>query len=178
MRGNFWAGEASVVAYRVLDMGAPGFLAPHVMTSSSLSSPRSAKRGFTLLEIMVVLAILGLLVAVLVRNVTGDLDRGQRQAASLFVKTTLSLPLTNYRIDMGSYPTTAQGLEALISSPQGGGRWQGPYLESPNGSVPLDPWQQPYEYRYPGTQNKSGYDLFSKGPDMAAGTEDDVGNWQ
>ena len=148
------------------------------MTFSSQSPSRSGHRGFTLLEIMVVLAILGLLVAVLVRNVTGDLDRGQQQAAGLFVKTTLSLPLTNYRIDMGSYPTTAQGLEALMTSPQGGGRWKGPYLETPGGQLPMDPWQQPYEYRYPGTQNKRGYDLFSKGPDMTAGTEDDVGNWQ
>jgi len=144
------------------------------MTFAPSSSLRNPRRGFTLIEIMVVLAILGLLVAVLVRNVGGDLDRGQRQAADLFVKSTLSLPLTNYRIDMGSYPTTAQGLEALVTRPQGGERWKGPYLE---GGVPLDPWQQPYEYRYPGAQNKSGYDLFSKGPDLTAGTEDDVGNW-
>jgi general secretion pathway protein G len=136
-------------------------------------------QGFTLLEIMVVLAILGLLVAVLVKNVGGDLDRGQRQGASLFVKSTLSLPLTTFRIDMGAYPTTAQGLEALIAQPQSGGaRWQGPYLDIPSGKVPLDPWQQPYEYRYPGVKNKSSYDLFSKGPDQSAGTEDDIGNWQ
>ncbi len=160
--------------YPALDKAGQRFLALSVMTSFSSSSNRDARRGFTLIEIMVVLAILGLLVAVLVRNVGGDLDRGQRQTAELFVKTTLSLPLTNYRIDNGSYPTTAQGLDALVSQPQGAQRWKGPYLE---GSVPLDPWQQPYEYRYPGTQNKSSYDLFSKGPDMAAGTEDDVGNW-
>jgi general secretion pathway protein G len=148
------------------------------MTFTASSASRAARRGFTLLEIMVVLAILGLLVAVLVRNVTGDLDRGQRQTAELFVKTTLSLPLTNYRIDMGSYPTTGQGLEALITRPQGGERWKGPYLETSSGKLPVDPWQQPYEYRYPGTHNKTGYDLFSKGPDMTAGTDDDVGNWQ
>ena len=144
------------------------------MTLVPSSSHRELRRGFTLIEIMVVLAILGLLVAVLVRNVGGDLDRGQRQAAELFVKTTLSLPLTNYRIDMGTYPTTAVGLDGLVTQPQGGGNWKGPYLEGP---VPLDPWQQPYEYRYPGTHNKSSYDLFSKGPDLTAGTEDDVGNW-
>ncbi|GAB5559426.1 MAG: GspG family T2SS major pseudopilin variant ExeG [Synoicihabitans sp.] len=144
----------------------------------SQNASRASRRGFTLLEIMVVLAILGLLVAVLVRNVGGDLDRGQEQTAGLYVKTTLTLPLTNYRIDMGSYPTTAQGLEALITAPQGGGRWKGPYIDSPNGKVPMDPWQQPYEYRYPGTHNKNGYDLFSKGRDMTAGTDDDIGNWQ
>ncbi len=143
----------------------------------SHSSSRASRRGFTLLEIMVVLAILGLLVTVLVKNVGGDLDRGQEQTAGLFVKTTLTLPLTNYRIDMGSYPTTAQGLEALITAPSGGSRWKGPYLENASGKIPVDPWQQPYEYRYPGTQNKKGFDLFSKGRDMTAGTDDDIGNW-
>ncbi len=84
------------------------------------------RRGFTLLEIMVVLAILGLLVAVLVKNVGGDLSRGQESAASLFVKTTLTGPLTSFRIDTGNYPTTAQGLEALITKPQSANGWRGP----------------------------------------------------
>lgn len=135
-------------------------------------------RGFTMLEIMVVLAILGLLASVLIRSVNGNLVRGQIQTAELFVKTTLSTPLTTYRIDMGSYPTTAQGLDALLTSPQtAGGHWKGPYFESSNGKIPLDPWQQPYEYRFPGQHMKNGYDLFSKGPDQTAGTDDDVGNW-
>lgn len=128
---------------------------------------------------MVVLAILGLLVAVLVRNVGGDLERGSQQAAGLFVKSTMALPLTTYKIDMGSYPTTAQGLDALINAPQSGnGRWKGPYFESTNGQLPLDPWQQPYQYRFPGTKNPRLYDLYSKGPDLTADTDDDVGNWQ
>lgn len=127
---------------------------------------------------MVVLAILGLLVAVLVRNVGGNLTRGQEDAASLFVKTTLQSPLTQYRIDMGSYPTTAQGLQALITAPgNASGKWRGPYYESNSGALPLDPWQRPYEYRYPGTHNKSGFDLFSKGADGVAGNDDDIGNW-
>jgi len=150
--------------------------------TSSVSHNRDLirrSRGFTLLEIMVVLAILGLLVAVLVKNVGGDLDRGQQAGASLFVKSTLSLPLTTFRIDMGSYPTTSQGLQALMAQPQAGAqRWKGPYLDIPSGKVPLDPWQQPYEYRFPGVKNKSSFDLFSKGPDQTAGTEDDIGNWQ
>jgi general secretion pathway protein G len=165
-----------------LDIRSAPFLVRFAMTSfSSISTARTfpnRQRGFTLLEIMVVLAILGLLVAVLVKNVGGDLDRGQRQGASLFVKSTLSLPLTTFRIDIGSYPTTAQGLQALITAPQSGTqRWTGPYLDVPSGKVPLDPWQQPYEYRFPGVHNKSSYDLFSKGPDQSAGTEDDIGNW-
>ncbi|MBT5902333.1 MAG: type II secretion system major pseudopilin GspG [Opitutaceae bacterium] len=137
------------------------------------SSARSRNRGFTLLEIMVVLAILGLLVAVLVRNVGGDLDRGQEQTAGLFVKSTMSSPILAFRLDTGSNPTTAQGLEALIAEPQGVKNWKGPYIEK----LPMDPWQQPYEYRFPGTKNKTTYDLFSKGRDQTAGTDDDIGNW-
>lgn len=144
--------------------------------SFSSRSLRAARRGFTLLEIMVVLAILGLLVAVLAKNVVGQFDGGQRGAAEIFVNSTAKLPLTSYRIDTGSYPSTSQGLQALISAPQGGGKWKGPYWE--DGELPLDPWQEPYEYRYPGTHNKNSYDLFSKGPDKTAGTDDDIGNWK
>ena len=124
---------------------------------------------------MVVLAILGLLVGVLVVNVGGNLERGGEDSARLFVNTTLKAPLTAYRIDVGTYPSTAEGLGVLSSAPQGGsGRWRGPYVE---GKIPNDPWQQPYEYRYPGKHNTSSYDLFSKGPDMTAETADDIGNW-
>lgn len=130
-----------------------------------------------MIEIMVVIAILGLLATVLLQNVGGSLGRGQEKTAELFVNNTLKLPLTNYRIDNGSFPTTAQGLQALIVQPQNAPRWKGPYMEVKGGQLPLDPWQQPYEYRYPGTNNKSGFDLFSKGQDMTAGTEDDIGNW-
>ncbi|WP_221029591.1 type II secretion system major pseudopilin GspG [Actomonas aquatica] len=146
------------------------------MTFSDRSSRlrSAATKGFTLLEIMVVLAILGLLVAVLVRNVGGDLSRGQESAAKLFVTATMESPLTAYRIDTGNYPTTAQGLEALITNPGNVKGWRGPYLDK----LALDPWQQPYEYRFPGQKNKGKYDLFSKGPDMTAGNDDDIGNWE
>ena len=158
---------------RILDIPRVSALFATVMILPASSSSRSRNRGFTLLEIMVVLAILGLLVAVLVRNVGGDLDRGQEQAAGLFVKTTLTSPLTSFRIDTGNYPTTAQGLDALVAEPQGVRGWRGPYVEK----LPMDPWQQPYEYRFPGTKNKSSFDLFSKGRDQTVGTDDDIGNW-
>lgn len=144
--------------------------------STRLSS--ATTKGFTLLEIMVVLAILGLLVAVLVRNVGGGLERGQESTARLFVKATMENSLMQYRIDTGNYPTTAQGLDALVNQPQNVRGWRGPYFESSNGQLPVDPWQNPYEYRFPGTKNKAKYDLFSKGPDGAADTDDDIGNWQ
>ncbi len=75
---------------------------------------------------------------------------------------------------MGEYPTSEEGLKALLSPPGGkAATWKGPYLEAPS----IDPWKQPYVYRFPGTHNKDGYDLFSKGADQIADTLDDIGNW-
>lgn len=135
----------------------------------------SRRRGFTLLEILVVLAIIGLLIGVLVKNVNQNFNTGQRQTAKIFVSSTAQTLLIRYRIDMGDYPSTAEGLTALVSAPAGkADRWRGPYIE--DGKVPLDPWGRPYVYRYPGEKNKGGYDIFSKGP-LEDDDKDDVGNW-
>ena len=141
-------------------------------------SLRSARRAFTLLEILVVLAIIGLLVGLAVTKVGGIFSSNQEEIARLFVNSSVKTPLTAYRINMGSYPSTAEGLQALVTAPQSGGdRWRGPYLETQGGKLPLDPWQEPYVYRFPGVKNKDGYDLYSKGPDKTEGTADDIGNW-
>ena len=85
-----------------------------------------------------------------------------------------TVALTNYKHDMGEYPSMGEGLSALLRPPVGkAATWKGPYLET----LPLDPWKQPYVYRLPGTHNKDGYDLFSKGADQTADTLDDIGNW-
>jgi general secretion pathway protein G len=137
---------------------------------------RATRRAFTLLEIMIALAILGLLVGLSVSNFAGIFDGAQIKTATLFVNESIKLPLTSYRIAMGDYPSTAEGLQALITAPSAHGeQWHGPYLT--DAKVPLDPWKQPYVYRYPGTKNKTGYDIFSKGPDKTEGTQDDIGNW-
>lgn len=125
---------------------------------------------------MIALAILGLLVGLSVSNFSGIFDGAQLTTAKLFVNESIKLPLTTYRIHMGDYPSTAEGLQALITAPSSrADQWHGPYLQE--GKVPLDPWKEPYGYRYPGTKNKGGYDIFSKGPDRTEGTKDDIGNW-
>jgi general secretion pathway protein G len=115
-----------------------------------------------------------------VKNADKILGGSQASVASIFVNDTLKTSLVRYRIDLGDYPSTAEGLEALATAPAARAeRWKGPYIEAKGNKLPLDPWGEPYQYRYPGTHNKAtgGYDLFSKGPDKVEGTEDDIGNW-
>ncbi len=137
---------------------------------------RSARRAFTLLEIMIALAILALLVGLAVGNLDTIFGSAQAKTAHLFVNEAIKLPLTSYRIQMGDYPSTAEGLQALITAPSAhADQWHGPYLA--DAKLPRDPWGEPYVYRYPGIKNKSGYDIFSKGVDKTEGTKDDIGNW-
>jgi type II secretion system protein G len=98
------------------------------------------------------------------------------EAASGYVGL-LKTPLQMYRISIGTYPTTKQGLEALRTAPGDlpkSAKWDGPYLDAP---VSLDPWDKPYQYASPGTHNRDGYDVWSCGPDGVSGTQDDIGNW-
>jgi general secretion pathway protein G len=126
------------------------------------------------MEILIVLAIMGLLVGLAVTKFSGVFGAAQNDVAGIFVNTTMKTPLMVYRLHMGDYPSTADGLNALVTAPQNkADRWRGPYVEK----IPLDPWGEPYQYRYPGTKNKDTYDLWSKGYDKADGTADDVGNW-
>ncbi len=140
--------------------------------------PLASRRGFTLLEILVVLAIIGLLVGLAVKNVDKIFGDSQASIARIFVNDSIKTSLVRYRIDLGDFPSTAEGLDALVTAPSSRAeRWKGPYIDAKGGKLPLDPWGESYVYRYPGTQNKGSYDIFSKGPDKSESTADDVGNW-
>jgi general secretion pathway protein G len=141
------------------------------------SLARSTRRGFTMMELLVVLAILGLLAGLAISNVSGIFGGAQVATAQIFVKESMKSPLFAYQMKMGSYPSTAEGLQALITPPADkADRW-GPMPYITESKVPLDPWGEPYQYAFPGTHNKSVYDLWSKGPDKVSGTDDDIGNW-
>jgi len=143
-----------------------------------LAPIQRARRGFTLLEILIAVAIVGMLVGLAVTNTDKILGQSQDGVAKLFVNESLKTSLVRYRIDLGDYPSTDEGIKALITAPDGkSDRWRGPYIEAKSGKVPVDPWGQDYQYRYPGTHNTESFDLFSMGRDKAADTPDDIGNW-
>lgn len=132
--------------------------------------------GFTLLEILVVLAIIGLLAGLAITNVDKIFGGAQVSTVRLQVRDSMRTSLTSYRIHMGDYPSTSEGLQALLTAPGSKAeKWHGPYLEP--AKIPEDPWGEPLQYAYPGSKNKTGYDLWSKGPDKQSGTADDIGNW-
>ena len=136
-----------------------------------MSGPRPPPRdaasdaGFTLLEILVVLAILGLLVGLVAPAALRQLGGARNSVARQSVERIASV-LDLYRLDVGSYPTTDQGLQALNVRPAGAVSWNGPYLKAD--AAPADPWGRPYLYRAPSTRAGRDFDLCSRGPN---GTE-------
>lgn len=134
----------------------------------------NAVRGFTLLELLVVMVIIGLLAAYVGPKYFSQVGKSEVKMAQAQIDS-LEKALHQYRLDLGSYPTTEQGLNALVSRPGNEPRWQGPYLGK---TPPADPWGRPYQYRYPGEQAE--FDLFSLGKDgQQGGTGEaaDVTNW-
>ncbi|MDB5408911.1 MAG: type secretion system protein GspG [Rhodospirillales bacterium] len=116
--------------------------------------------GFTLVELLVVLAILGMLVAVATPQVLKYLGRAKVDTAQIEIKS-LTTGVDLFLIDVGRYPTQQEGLSVLVANPGGLASWNGPYLKA--NSVPLDPWGRPYQYRIPGQHGD--YDVFTLGPD-------------
>ena len=139
-------------------------------------STRSRRRGFTLIEVLLVLVILVVLASTAVIAI-GPIQRSAYMRAAKTQIGAFDTPLETYRLDMGDYPVTAQGLAALRTAPgdAGGGRWMGPYLGK---EVPMDPWGRPYQYEYPGRVDPTKPDIWSMGPDGVSGSEDDIASWQ
>ena len=132
------------------------------------------QRGFTLLEIMVVIVILGILASLVVPNLMGNKEQADRQKAVSDI-VALENALDMYKLDNSRYPTTEQGLEALVTKPQGD---PAPRNYKDDGYIkrlPQDPWGNNYQLMSPGEHGK--IDVFSLGLDGEAGTDDDIGNW-
>jgi general secretion pathway protein G len=134
----------------------------------------SRRQGFTLIELLLVIVIIATLAAIVVPQLAGSGEKGRIGAAKGQISG-FETALDMYEVDCGSYPTTAQGFEALRTAPSPTPKgWKGPYLKK---EVPLDPWGNAYQYRSPGTHNPQGVDIWSNGLDGQEGTADDVMSW-
>ena len=131
--------------------------------------------GFTLVELLLVIVIIGILAAAILPSFVGRSEQARIAAAKADIEGNLGVTLDMFEADTGAYPTTDQGLRALIEEPTGIHNWRGPYLKKLE--IPLDPWDWPYQYVCPGRENPHGYDLLSLGKDGEEGTEDDVTNF-
>jgi general secretion pathway protein G len=132
-----------------------------VRTSRYARVENDARRvgGFTLLELLVVMVIIGLLAGLVAPRYFDQIGKSNTKIARAQIDS-LGKALDQYRLDVGAYPTTEQGLQALMTKPQDAARWSGPYLQK---AVPPDPWDRPYLYRSPGEHGD--FDLFSLGKD-------------
>ena len=133
------------------------------------------RSAFTLMEVLLVLGILGVIMAMVVPRLLGRQKEAYNDVARASLSG-LSDALKLYSLDhAGDFPTSAQGLQALLKAPSGRDpAWKGPYLEK----EPVDPWGTPLAYRSPGTKNVDSFDISSAGPDHIHGNQDDIGNWQ
>ena len=133
------------------------------------------KKGLTLIELMVVIVILGLLAALVAPKMFGRIGESKQKAAKAQIEL-FGTAFDSFRLDVGKYPATSEGLQALRVSPSGVENWKGPYLPK---EIPLDPWGHAYNYRSPGEHGD--YDLYSFGADKAAGGEgenQDIVSWK
>lgn len=153
--------------------GSVGKAGPVARRAASRNT-HAASRGFTLLELLVVLVIIGLLAGIVAPQYFAQIGKSNTKVAKAQIES-FGQALDQYRLDVGHYPTTEQGLASLRKLPQQELRWQGPYLKR---DIPPDPWGHPYVYVRPGTHGD--YDLISLGADGQPGGEGeatDVTSW-
>ena len=145
------------------------------MRTNIHTKKRRNQNAFTLIEIVLVLAIIALLLGAAVFKLTGVFESGQKNRVRQDLSTFQSA-LNLYRMNAGTFPSSEQGLKALTDKPTSGrppNSWEQTLKKEQ-----VDPWQNPYGYRFPPQQNKNDPDVWSFGPDVIDGTEDDIGNWQ
>ena len=130
-------------------------------------------KGFTLIELMLVVVIIGALVAMVMPRLTGRGEQARVAAAGADINANIATGLKLYELDNGNFPSTQEGLSALLTKPSSAKNWNGPYLER----KPIDPWGKEYEYKSPGEHRKTDYDLYSLGKDGIE-SADDVTNWE
>jgi len=133
----------------------------------------NTNKGFTLVELMLVVIIISILVAMVMPRLAGRSEQARTAAAQADIEMNIGSALDLYELDNGAYPTTEEGLNALLTKPANAPNWRGPYLKK----RPNDPWGNPYVYKYPGTHNVD-YDLYSYGKNGVEGGGDDITNWE
>ena len=141
-----------------------------------MKEQKRTENGFTLLELLVVLGIIALLAGIVGPQVMKHMGTSKTKAARVQIED-LSAALDMYKLDVGRYPSTEQGLDALVEKPNDVNRWNGPYLRK--SKVPLDPWQQAYHYAAPGEHGS--FDLFTLGADEKEGgdgEDQDIVSWE
>ncbi len=144
---------------------------PHIKNNKK----RTSEAGFTLIELLVVLVILVAIAGLVAPRVIGYLGSSRTKSAKIQISS-LRAAMELYKLDMGQYPTSAQGFAALIKKPDNAEGWNGPYLSKPR--IPNDPWNRPYHYKQPGEHGE--FDIFSYGADNREGGEkenQDIVSW-
>lgn len=136
---------------------------------------RSSRGGFTLVELLLVLVILGTLAAIVVPKFAGRTEQARVASAKSQIAN-FGVALDAFEVDMGYYPKGKDGLQDLVQPPRdSGANWHGPYMKE---GIPKDPWGNDYTYECPGKHSLSGYDISSAGLDGRLGTEDDINSWE
>lgn len=147
----------------------------HTQPYTTSRRPGLSRAAFTLMEVLLVLAILGVIAAMVVPQFVGRQEQASIDATGVSIKG-IEQALKLYQLDHGgSYPTTAEGLQVLVSAPSNDPKWKGPYLEE----LPKDAWGKPFQYQYPPQHNTAAKkpDIWSSGLDQSNNTGDDISNW-